>query len=193
MVWTWCLRPQYFTSYVIVAADRRNESFRGFKEKLVFPWFRGTKYPLILLITKGPVSSLYLTVTPGADLGVPFHPSMLIHRLRTLPHSYSNLKNFYSAFKAQFKRPISENPGSPNQLLAASSSITKGLVCPWYVFPACLSISPGSSVVTPAAAPGQEEYYSSVLPTVPRASTQLPGGALCMFVDWTMILWGYRT
>ena len=36
-VWTWCQSPWYFTSYVIVGADRRNESFRRFKEKLVFP------------------------------------------------------------------------------------------------------------------------------------------------------------
>ena len=35
--WTWCQSPWYFTSYVIVGADRENESFRRFKEKLVFP------------------------------------------------------------------------------------------------------------------------------------------------------------
>ena len=46
------------------------------------------------------------------------------------PHSHSNPQNSYSTSKTQFRMPISGHPSRLPSTITASSSVTKGLICP---------------------------------------------------------------
>lgn len=47
------------------------------------------------------------------------------------PHSHSSPQNSYSASRTQVRMPTSEHPSRlPSSITTASSSVTKGLMCP---------------------------------------------------------------